>query len=75
VEGPSKIRIWTPLIHLTKAEIIKKGAELGVDYGITLSCYDPSPVGEACGHCDSCLLRMKGFAEANIDDPTKYAQG
>ncbi|MFC1813568.1 7-cyano-7-deazaguanine synthase QueC [Thermodesulfobacteriota bacterium] len=75
VEGQSKIKIWTPLIHLTKAEIIKKGTELGVDYGITLSCYDPTLVGEACGHCDSCLLRQKGFKEAHIDDPTKYAQG
>ena len=73
VEGTSKIKIRTPLIHLTKAEIIRRGIELGVDYGMTLSCYDPSMDGGACGHCDSCLLRKKGFVEAGVPDPTKYA--
>ena len=73
VEGTSKIKIRTPLIHLTKAEIIRRGIELGVDYGMTLSCYDPSMDGGACGHCDSCLLRKKGFVEAGVTDPTKYA--
>jgi len=73
VEGTSKIKIRTPLIHLTKAEIIRRGIELGIDYGMTLSCYDPSMDGGACGHCDSCLLRKKGFVEAGVSDPTKYA--
>lgn len=72
VEGTSKIRIRTPIMHLSKAEIIKKGTELGVDYSITHSCYDPSPGGEACGTCDSCLLRKNGFQEAGIADPTRY---
>ena len=64
--------IHAPLVHLTKAEIIKKGVSLGVDYGQTHSCYDPSPAGLACGHCDSCLLRKKGFAQAGVADPTRY---
>ncbi|MCK4389496.1 MAG: 7-cyano-7-deazaguanine synthase QueC [Desulfobacterales bacterium] len=72
VEGKSKINIRTPLIHMSKAEIIQKGTELGVDYSITHSCYDPSPGGSACGECDSCLLRKKGFREAGIPDPTSY---
>jgi 7-cyano-7-deazaguanine synthase len=72
VEGHMKIRIQTPLIHLSKAEIIKKGADLGVDYGITHSCYDPAADGSACGQCDSCLLRRKGFREAGMADPTTY---
>lgn len=72
VEGPG-IHIHAPLIHLTKAEIIRRGLELGVDYGLTTSCYDPSPAGVACGHCDSCLLRLKGFAENGATDPTAYA--
>ncbi|ACL05836.1 exsB protein [Desulfatibacillum aliphaticivorans] len=72
VEGRTKIEIHTPLIDLTKAQIIQKGIALGVDYGLTHSCYDPSPEGLACGQCDSCLLRKKGFAEAGIPDPTKY---
>ena len=63
VEG-ARLRIHTPLIQLTKAQIIRKGRELGVDFELTLSCYDPSPAGEPCGHCDACLLRAKGFAEA-----------
>ena len=72
VEGKTKLKIRTPLIHMTKAEIIQKGIELGVDYGMTHSCYDPSPEGRACGQCDSCLLRKKGFKEAGVLDPTNY---
>lgn len=72
VEGKTKIRIRTPLIRLTKKEIIQKGIELGVDYGMTHSCYDPTPDGKACGQCDSCLLRKKGFREADLPDPTVY---
>jgi 7-cyano-7-deazaguanine synthase len=73
VEGTTKIKIRTPLIRLTKAQIINKGIELGVDYTLTHSCYDPSPQGLACGRCDSCLLRKKGFKEAGVEDPTRYA--
>ena len=72
VEGTSRIRINTPLLHLTKREIVQLGLSLGVDYSITLSCYDPGPNGEACGHCDACTLRLKGFAEAGIADPAPY---
>jgi 7-cyano-7-deazaguanine synthase len=72
VEGRTRLTIHTPLIHLTKAEIIRKGLELGVDYGQTLSCYDPSASAEACGQCDACLLRLKGFAEAGVKDPARY---
>ena len=72
VEGTIKIRIRTPLIRLTKAQIIQKGIELGVDYALTHSCYDPSPQGLACGKCDSCLLRKKGFKGAGVSDPTRY---
>jgi 7-cyano-7-deazaguanine synthase len=72
VEGITKVRIRTPLIHLTKAQIIQKGIELGVDYALTHSCYDPSPQGLACGRCDSCRLRKKGFKEAGVSDPTQY---
>ena len=72
VEGKTKLRIQTPLIAMTKAEIIKKGTELGVDYGLTLSCYDPDEQGRACGACDSCLLRKKGFIEAGVADVTVY---
>jgi 7-cyano-7-deazaguanine synthase len=64
--------VHTPLIRLTKAQIIRRGVELGVDYGLTHSCYDPDVQGRACGHCDSCLLRLKGFAEAGVADPTRY---
>jgi len=71
VEG-RRLKIRTPLIDLTKAQIIKKGIKLGIDYSITHSCYDPSSDGKACGQCDSCLLRKKGFADAGIDDPTIY---
>lgn len=72
VEG-KPFKIHTPLIRMTKAEIIRKGVELGVDYSITHSCYDPTPAGLPCGECDSCLLRKKGFAEANVKDPLRYA--
>lgn len=71
VEGHG-IKIHAPLIHLTKAEIIRRGLELGVDYGLTTSCYDPSLAGAACGHCDACLLRLKGFAENAAADPASY---
>ena len=72
VEGRS-FRIQTPLINMTKAQIIRKGTELGVDYSLTQSCYDPAPDGKACGKCDSCILRKKGFEEAGIPDPTVYS--
>lgn len=72
VEGKMRITIRTPLIKMTKAEIIRKGMELGVDFQLTHSCYDPSPEGKACGQCDSCLLRKKGFREAGIQDPIEY---
>lgn len=74
VEGRLRLKIHTPLIAMTKAEIIKTGLELGVDYSLTHSCYDPTAEGLACGKCDSCRLRLKGFAEAAIRDPLSYAQ-
>ena len=69
VEGELQFRVHAPLIKLTKAEIIRRGIELGVDYGLTHSCYDPAADGTPCGHCDACLLRAKGFAEAGLADP------
>jgi len=72
VEGTNQTRIRTPLIDLTKAQIIRLGLELGVDYAITQSCYDPDPSGAACGRCDACALRLKGFAEAGERDPARY---
>ncbi len=72
VEGPTKLTIRTPLIHKTKAEIIQIGTALGVDYCLTLSCYDPDSDARACGRCDSCVLRKKGFQDAGIPDPTRY---
>jgi 7-cyano-7-deazaguanine synthase len=75
VEGRQSLRIHTPLIALTKAEIIRKGLALGVDYGLTSSCYDPSPTGKPCGSCDSCVLRQKGFRENGLADPLQYADG
>lgn len=72
VEGDSPYTIHTPLIQLSKAEIIRTGLDLGVDYRLTHSCYDPNPVGVSCGRCDSCLLRLKGFSEAGVDDPVEY---
>jgi 7-cyano-7-deazaguanine synthase len=67
-----RFHIHAPLIEMTKADIIRKGAELGLDFSLTHSCYDPTAIGEACGDCDSCLLRAKGFREAGIPDPTPY---
>lgn len=67
--------VHAPLVHLTKAQIIRRGMELGVDYGMTHSCYDPDARGGACGRCDSCVLRRRGFAEAGVADPTRYADG
>lgn len=75
VEGRQRIKIHTPLIQLTKSQIIERGLELGVDYSMTLTCYDPTPQGEACGHCDACLLRLKGFAEVGASDPAPYQVG
>jgi 7-cyano-7-deazaguanine synthase len=75
VEGRQALRIHTPLIALTKAQIVAWGLELGVDYGLTSSCYDPSPAGAPCGQCDSCLLRQKGFRENGIADPLTYPEG
>ncbi len=72
VEGKSTLTIHTPLIDMTKAEIITAGTALGVEYGQTISCYDPDDKGRACGECDSCLLRRKGFTDAGVDDPTPY---
>jgi len=72
VEGTCPVTIHTPLIQMTKADIIRRGLQLGVDFGLTTSCYDPSPDGRACGHCDACLLRLRGFAEAGTVDPIPY---
>jgi 7-cyano-7-deazaguanine synthase len=72
VEGKSRIKIHVPLIEMTKAQIIRKGIELGINYGLTWSCYDPAPGGLACALCDSCQLRLKGFKEAGLDDPIAY---
>lgn len=74
VTEEERIRIQTPLLDMTKAEIAATGTKLGVDYGMTISCYDPDTEGRACGHCDSCLLRKKGFAEAGLPDPTRYQE-
>jgi 7-cyano-7-deazaguanine synthase len=73
VEGRQRLKIHTPLIHLTKAQIIRRGLALGVDYGLTSSCYDPSPSGVPCGCCDSCQLRLKGFTELGLSDPVRPA--
>jgi 7-cyano-7-deazaguanine synthase len=74
VEGKSRLKIHTPLLHMTKAEIIKTGLRLGLDYALTWSCYDPSAEGRACGLCDSCQLRLKGFKAAGAIDPIAYAR-
>ncbi|AHG91785.1 7-cyano-7-deazaguanine synthase [Gemmatirosa kalamazoonensis] len=71
--GETALRIRTPLLDLTKADIVRLGLSLGVDYADTTSCYDPTPDGAACGHCDACQLRLKGFAEAGATDPIRYA--
>ena len=73
VEGRGRFRVHAPLLHLSKAEIIRLGRALGVDYGLTHSCYDPSPAGLACGRCDSCAIRRAGFAAAGVPDPTRYS--
>lgn len=75
VEDQQRLKIHTPLISLSKAEIIRKGLALGVDYSMTSSCYDPSSSGEACGLCDSCLLRLKGFEEIGLTDPIQEREG
>ncbi|MBG7699968.1 7-cyano-7-deazaguanine synthase QueC [Streptomyces sp. MC1] len=72
VEGTSKITLHSPLIALSKADIVREGLRLGVDYSLTSSCYDPDEQGRACGKCDTCLLRLKGFAEAGVSDPVQY---
>jgi len=71
VQEGSRFRIHTPLISMTKAEIVRRGLGLGLDYGLTTSCYDPGPTGRPCGHCDSCVLRAKGFDEVGIADPLR----
>jgi len=72
VEGGQRLTIHTPLIAFSKREIIEQGLALGLDYGITLTCYDPSPDGAACGRCEACILRLKGFREAGMEDPAPY---
>jgi 7-cyano-7-deazaguanine synthase len=74
VEGQTRLKIHTPLIQLSKGQIIRRGLELGVDYSLTSTCYDPSPEGLACGQCDACVLRLKGFAENGMKDPASYAR-
>jgi 7-cyano-7-deazaguanine synthase len=73
VDGSNALTIHAPLVNMTKADIIRLGASLGVDYGMTTSCYDPDATGAACGRCDSCALRRRGFADAGVPDPTRYA--
>jgi 7-cyano-7-deazaguanine synthase len=75
VEGRGRIRVRAPLVELSKAEIIRRGVELGVDYAQTVSCYQADPQGRACGRCDSCRLRREGFVAAGVADPTRYAPG
>jgi len=75
VEGKGTFRIHAPLVQLSKVEIIRLGQSLGVDFGLTHSCYDPTPDGAACGHCDACKLRRVGFEAAGVPDPTRYAAG
>ncbi|CCH29403.1 7-cyano-7-deazaguanine synthase QueC [Actinosynnema sp. NPDC047251] len=72
VEQGERLRLHSPLIEMSKADIIREGTRLGVDYSLTSSCYDPDDRGRACGHCDTCLLRLKGFAECGIKDPVAY---
>jgi 7-cyano-7-deazaguanine synthase len=73
VEGRTSMEIHAPLIAMTKADIVRRAVKLGIDFSLTHSCYDPGSDGRACGHCDSCLLRLKGFEEAGIRDPLTYA--
>ncbi|WP_440557475.1 7-cyano-7-deazaguanine synthase QueC [Streptomyces sp. SCPE 10] len=72
VEGTQKLKLHSPLISMSKADIVREGLRLGVDYSLTSSCYDPDDQGRACGHCETCLLRLKGFAEAGVTDPVQY---
>lgn len=72
VEGTTRLTVHTPLMQMTKREIIQLGLSLGVDYGMTTSCYDPSPDGAACGRCDACQLRLRGFEQAGVADPARY---
>jgi 7-cyano-7-deazaguanine synthase len=74
VEG-ARVQIHTPLISMSKAEIVAEGLRLGVDYGMTVTCYDPSPSGEGCGACDACVLRLRGFAQCGVRDPAPYVVG
>ena len=73
VQGGEPLRVRAPLLHLTKAEIVRRGLALGVDYSLTSTCYDPAPDGAACGACDACQLRLKGFRDAGVPDPVRYA--
>lgn len=75
VEGRQRLNIHTPLLYLSKAEIIARGLALGVDYGMTVTCYDPAPDGAACGRCDACQLRLRGFAANGVHDPVRYVEG
>lgn len=72
VEGTQELKLHSPLIAMSKADIVREGLRLGVDYSLTSSCYDPDEQGRACGHCETCLLRLKGFAEAGVSDPVQY---
>lgn len=72
LEGTQKLKLHSPLISMSKADIVREGLRLGVDYSLTSSCYDPDEQGRACGHCETCLLRLKGFAEAGVTDPVQY---
>jgi 7-cyano-7-deazaguanine synthase len=72
VEGTTRLTVHTPLMQMTKRDIIELGLSLGVDYGMTTSCYDPSVDGEACGRCDACQLRLRGFEQAGFADPARY---
>jgi 7-cyano-7-deazaguanine synthase len=74
-DGAARFRIHAPLVRMTKAEIIRRGVALNIDYAVTHSCYDPTPDGFACGRCDSCVLRKTGFADAGVPDPTRYTEG
>ena len=75
IEGAGRFIVHAPLLMLSKGDIVARGRELGIDFGVTLSCYDPAPDGAACGHCDACVLRLKGFREQGLDDPARYQAG